>query len=387
MMPAVTVRSVSIGLFLGILINLFLLYNDYYLRNTPFIFSQLPVAGMAVLMGFVLVNAASRRVRGREWLSRGELLLIWAMIGVAGGIGSTGFGRAVTGFAASPAYFATGANEYAKYLLPSLPDWMLVSKDPDSKVLKWYMEGLPRDQHIPWGPWIVPMLAWGSFALALFAVMFAFTALFYRRWAEAERLTFPITYLPLEMTAEPRRGRLLNDFLRNPVTWLGAALPIAAHAVNGLRSYIPALPEIPMRWWAGAWFPDRPWSEFSLGDTGIFFSITGLSFLMTTEISFSLWFFYVLYRLSFVGVAALGAGAQSGFFGDWYSNVVHLQASGAAFAMAAFLVWSIRSGLKGWLRRVVAADASPSGDADLLPPRLTFVLLLAGLAQVAQFRR
>jgi len=380
MMPAVTARSIALGLFLGVLINLFLLYNDYYLRNTPFIFSQLPVAGMAVLMGCVLANAAARRIRGRPWLSRGEMLLIWAMIGVAGGIGSTGFGRAVTGFAASPAYFATGANEYAKYLLPSLPDWMLVSKDPDSKVLKWYMEGLPRDQHIPWGPWIVPMLAWSAFAVALFAVMFAFTALFYRRWTEQERLTFPIVYLPLEMTAEPRRGRLLNDFLGNPVTWVGAALPIVAHAVNGLKSYVPALPAIPLRWWVGALFPDRPWSEFNLGDSGIYFSITGLSFLMTTEISFSLWFFYVLYRLSFVGVAALGSGAQSGFFGDWYSNVVHLQASGAAFALAAFLVWSIRSGLKEWFRRVLSGGRARDPAEDLLPPRVTFVLLAAGLA-------
>ena len=373
---AVTARAVCIGLFMGILINLFMLYNDYYLYNTPFIFSQLPVAGMAVLMVLMLVNGAARRFRGKGWLAPGEMLLIWAMIGVAGGIGSTGFGRAITGFAASPAYLTTPSNDYAKFLLTRLPDWMVISKDPDSTAVKWYFEGLPRDKTIPWRVWIIPMAAWGTLALGLFAVMFAFAALFYRRWTEQERLTFPIIYLPLEMTREPEPGRILNGFLRNPVVWIGAFLPVFAHAVNGLKPYLPGIPVIPLRWWIGGLFADRPWSEFQLGDAGIFFSIIGLSFLMTTDISFSLWFFYFLYRLSFVGVAVLGAGAQGGFFGNWNNNLIHFEASGAALAMAAFLVWSIRGTLRTWAIRAMRGEAGEPGD--LLSPRIALVLLAAG---------
>jgi len=160
----VTARAVCIGLFCAVTINLLMLYNDYYLDNTPLILNHLPTAGMAILMVLIMGNAALRRWYGRSGLSQGELLLIWGMIGVAGGIGATGFGRAVPGFAAAPAYFTTGTNEFGVYLLQHLPDWMVVSKDPDNKAIQWYFEGLPHDQRIPWGEWVIPMIAWAVFA-------------------------------------------------------------------------------------------------------------------------------------------------------------------------------------------------------------------------------
>jgi hypothetical protein len=371
----VTARAVGLGLFFGVGVNLVMLYNDYYIANTPLVLNHLPTVGMAVLLLLMGANIVLRLL-GREGLSRGELLLVWGITGLAGGIGATGFWRAVPGFAASPAYLSTPSNEYMTYIVKHLPDWMVVSKDPDAKVLRWYFEGLPRGQSIPWKPWIVPMAAWISFGCAMYLVMFAFTSLFYKRWTVDERLTFPIVYLPLEMTKEPPGGRIVNDFLRNPVLWMGVAVPVFFYLLKGLRLYYPALPNIPNEWWFGSWSNDRPWREFSLQQAGVYFSIVGLTFILTTEVSFSLWFFYVLYRLSFVGVAVMGA-AGAGFWGNWYGNMVHFQAAGAAFAMAGFICWSARKALRAWAARVRSGERD--APEDLIPPRATLWLLVLGL--------
>ncbi len=374
-----TVRAVCIGLFLSVAINLIMLYNDYFLGNTPLILNHMPTVGMSTLLFLIVFGAATRKAGMKIAFSQGELLLIWAMIGVAGGIGATGFGRAVPGFAASAAYMTTASNDYATYLLPNIPDWMVVSKDPDSKALRWYFEGLPREKGIPWGEWLVPMAAWSLFVIFLYAVMFAFCSLFYRQWAHRERLTFPIVYLPLEMTQEPAEGRLFNDFLRNPVVWMGAAIPILFFAVSGLNSFMPSAPKIPNVWPTWGLFPDRPWSEFNLGYAALYFPIVGLTFLLTTEVSFSIWFFFLLYRLSFVYVAWMGA-AGTGFFGQWQVNVEVFQTAGAVFAVAFFLFWTARRSLAAWLKRVVSG--ATDAVEDMLPARLTFALLLGGLAGI-----
>ncbi len=371
-----TARAIAIGMFLAVAINLYMLYIDYFLKNTLLIFNHLPTVGTAVLLLLAGLGALMRKTGRGKPFSQGEMLLIWIMIGVAGGIGSTGWGRAVIGFAASPAYMTTASNDYVTYLLANIPDWMVVSKDPDSNAVRWYFEGLPRDKAIPWGEWLVPMAAWSFLGICLFALMFAFTSMFYRQWAYRERLTFPIIYLPLALTQEPGKGKLINDFLRNPLVWIGAAIPMVIFGINGIRNFFPGIPEITNSWATWGFFPDRPWDQFHMSYASIYFSIIGLTFLLTTEVSLSIWFFFFLYRLSFVYVAWRGA-AGGGFLGNWAVNLQVFEAAGATFTMAFFLFWTARHWLRDWLKRAMAGK--DDREADLLPARLTLVLLLAGL--------
>lgn len=377
----ITTRAVTIGLFLGLAINLVMLYNDYYLLNTPLILNHMPMAGMAVLLGLVALNPLLRRW-SRSPFSSGEMLLIWCLVAISGGIGATGFARCIIGFMASPAYLATPSNEYAQYLVGPLPGWAVVSKDPDSTALRWYFEGLPRGERIPWGPWIAPLAAWTAFFVAGYCVMFALVSLLYRQWSDRERLTFPTVVVPLELAREPEPGRLVNAFLRNRVMWLGAAVPMLVFGWNGLKTYLPALPQINLHYSTWGFFTDRPWSEFNLETASVYFSMVGLTFLLTTEVSFSLWFFFVLYHLSFVWVAWLGA-AGTGFFGNWGQRIGVLEASGGILLMAGFMLWSARASLTSWSRRVRAGTDLPG--EDLLSPRMTAVLLAVGLAGMVLF--
>jgi hypothetical protein len=374
----VTVRAVSLGLLFSTLINLVMAYNDYYLYNSLLIGNHFPVMSLVAVMLLVLgVNAWIGRKFGIPSLSAGELLLIWSMMGISGGICAAGVMRYFPSWVAVPTYYSNTANEYDIYIMKFIPEWMVISKDPTSKAVKWLMEGLPGGQRIPWAQWMVPMAMWFSFMACLFAANLSLVSLFYQQWAVRERLIFPVVQLPLQLAEEAPKGEWLNAFLRNRWTWFGIAIPCLIWGVNGMRTFLPGIPQIPMAWYSWSLFPDRPWSELHLESINVYFTVIGLTFLLTTEIAFSLWFFYVLYKASFVWIAFLGSGA-TGFWGNWSSSVTVFETGGCMLAIAGFLFYSARGYLSEWWGRVRKGIADPKQDP--IGPRLTLLLLVAGTA-------
>ena len=51
-----------------------------------------------------------------------------------------------------------------------------------------------------WEPWLGPFLAWLVFMMTLYFVMVCMLVLLRKQWVENEKLAFPLTILPLEMT-------------------------------------------------------------------------------------------------------------------------------------------------------------------------------------------
>ena len=374
----VTVRAVGLGLLAVITIGLLSAYNDCYLNNTYFIGNHFPVGAIVLIAFLVLgVNTAARKFLKVDGLSSGELLLIWGMVGLGGSLSSYSFVGYFPSFVAAPAYFATSSNEYPGYILKHIPEWMVVSKDPDSRALKWFMEGLPRGASIPWGAWTVPVIAWGGFVMILYASNFALCSVFFEQWSKRERLIFPLVQVPAEMARSAPKGRLLNDFFRNPLTWIGIAIPVIVWGINGLRAYAPGLPMIPTKWGTWGLFPDRPWNEFNLATAELFFSVVGITFLLTREVAFSFWFFFVAYRFSYVVSAWLGT-AGKGFWGNWWTRTAVFETAGGMFAIAFFLVWTARKSLGEWLERAVTGVTDAAEDS--IPPWLSLALIAGGFA-------
>ncbi len=380
----VTVRAVAIGGFASLIVMLVMAYNDYYLQNTLLIGNHFPVVSIAILMALVLAVNPLVRARGRgAGLAPAELLLIWGMIGVAGGICSAGIMRYFPSWMVSPAYYAAAAgSELDTYILSRIPSWMLVSTDPADPAVRWFMEGLPAGGAIPWRRWLVPMAVWFGFALLTWSSHLALISMFFQQWSVRERLIFPVVQLPVELSESPAPGRWLNAFLRNPLTWAGAFIPGVLHGYEGFRDYFPELPQlVTLQQFIWTVFPDRPWSEFHPLDVNIYFSVIGLTFMLTTEIAFSMWFFYLLYRFSFVYIAWLGSGA-TGYWGNWGGQVSVFQCTGAVFAIAGFLFWTARRGLGAWWTR--ALKGTRDREEDPWSPRAALILITVGLVgQVA----
>jgi len=377
----VTARAICLGFFLSLVIDLWMAYNDFYLNNSLMIGNHFPFVSIVAVILLVLgVNTAARKWFGSPGLQPGELLLVWGMIGIAGSVCSAGLVRYLLSWVAVPAYYANGSNEYDIYVIKHLPSWMLLARDPADKALRWFMEGLPRGESIPWGAWVVPLTAWFTFGLLLWSANFSMCSVFFRQWSERERLIFPLVHLPVEVARQPEGKNLLNSFLSNRLTWIGAAIPFIIWGVNGLRTWIPGIPQFPLSWPMWGLFPDRPWSDFSLDGANIYFSVIGMTFLLTTEVAFSLWGFFVLYKLSFVYVAWLGSGA-TGFWGGWDQRVAVFDSAGAIIAITVFLFWTARRSLLDWLVRAI--KGRKGAEQDPIPPRLALFLAVAGMLGMA----
>jgi len=106
--------------------------------------------------------------------SAGELVLIWGMIGVAGGIAGSGLMRYLAPWLAVPRYYATAVNEYDSTVVRHLPGRMMLGKDAADPAMRWFMEGLPKGERIPWASWTIPLAAWLGFVLLMYAANCAF---------------------------------------------------------------------------------------------------------------------------------------------------------------------------------------------------------------------
>ncbi|MEK7766942.1 MAG: DUF6785 family protein, partial [bacterium] len=106
----------------------------------------------------------------------------------------------------------------------------------------------------------------------------------------------------------------------------------------------------------------------------------GLTFLLPAQLAFSLWGFFVLYRLSYVYIAWLGAGA-TGFWGSWESQIAVFETGGATFVLCGFILWTARRPLAAWWRRVRSGRREEG--TDLLGPRAAALLLAGGIGGMA----
>src|SRR5206468_630570 len=101
--------------------------------------------------------------------------------------------------------------------------------------------------------------------------------------------TFPVVELPFQMVAEG------SPFWRQRGMWLGFALAAGMELMNGLQTWFPTVPMIPLRRTNVALsFTDKPWNAIKELNLSFYPFIAGLSYLMPLDLSFSALLFYFL---------------------------------------------------------------------------------------------
>ena len=143
--------------------------------------------------------------------------------------------------------------------------------------------------------WIQPLVWWTLFLTVLCFVMICINSIIRRQWVEQERLTYPLVYLPFEMTQA--------YFFKNRLLWLGFGIAGAINFLNGLNALFPILPKIPLSYNLATHFIERPWNSIQ-GWPGMPVQanpfIIGLTFLIPLGLLFSCWFFYVIWKLQYI---------------------------------------------------------------------------------------
>jgi len=255
--------------------------------------SHFPTGAFAVLVILTLINAGLRKLRVIWALSPAQLVAIWAIIAVSSGIAHNGLMTELVPQLPAYQYYSSAENKWDELFGERIPSELLIH---DPYATRAFYEGLPPGVPIPWRVWLTPMAVWGLYAVGMYMMMIGVSVILRRQWVDHERLVFPVAQLPMEVVRAPEHGKALNSLLRNRLFWLGVLLTFVFHGWNCLAKVYPALPAL--NHMKEVVIDDRPWSALGLNTGPIlhfYFCFIGLGYLISSEASFSMWFFFVLF--------------------------------------------------------------------------------------------
>lgn len=330
-----------------------------------------PPAPTYLLFFYILIGPLLQRISSWLALTRGELLLIYMMMLVAGPITHQIGIAFLLPHCVAPAKFLSLNPDWQTFW-PSLPAW-LGPRDPQA-VLTFYRGA--SGEGVPWQAWLAPIVAWSSLLIALFFTTLCINVIFRKQYVENERLTFPLTAIPLAITDNA------GPTLREPLFWLGLVVPLLANSLSSLNTYFPSVPALPLREVllvnAEETFPP-PWS--GLGE--IYFSLTfwllGIAYLVPQEIALSAWVFYLLTLAQNVLAVAYGhsEGVPSVYTNDF--PALYAQGAGAAFALTGITLFAARHHLAAVQRKIFGQDGTIEDSNEFFSYRTAFVGMLFGV--------
>lgn len=367
---AFTFRAFSVGSLCSLAIALGVPYSTYFIRGSYMDLDFSTPA--AVFLFFVLtfgVNTWLARTSRRWALTPPELIVVYIMMVVSCALPTMGFVAQVLPTITAPFYFANVSNRWAELIQPHIPQW-IAPRDP--QVVFPFFEGLRRAGGVPWRPWLVPIFSWLAFILPYHFVSVCMMVLLRRQWANRERLAYPLTHLPLEIVADD--GRPLKPIYRNPLLWIGFAIPFIAGSMRGLHQYFPTFP-MPGLYTNFPVF--RNLMRLHLRGS---FPMIGFFYLVNLDTTFSLWFFNLLAFCVRGTMAVLGVEYKEnlGIYGTPSPVMAHLGV-GAMFVLVFSGLYYARPHLREVWDRVTRRDSPVDDSGEVLPYRIAFWGMCLGL--------
>jgi len=289
-----------------------------------------------ILFMMVLGNAGIRRLSPRFALHRNELLVIYCMVCVASALCGHDLIQVVTPQIVMPFWLASPENKWEELFFQYLPQHLTIS---DPSIYEPAFDGgttlYTRERLLAW---LRPISNWGLFLAIITTMMLAMNSLLRKRWMDREKLTYPITHMPLELT---RPGAPL---LRNKLMWAGFGVAAAITMVNGFHEIWPSIPLIKVRVvhydaYMRSLFRGYPWG--ALGGTRISFYpfAIGLGMMLPLDLAFSCWFFYLFWKGQRLFSTLVGLSRIPGF--PYEAE----QAAAAYIGLSVFALWMARGQL------------------------------------------
>jgi hypothetical protein len=281
-----TKRAILIGLILSLGIGLVLPVTEFLIQGTRLGLSSATPAAFFLLFAIIIgPQFLLKWFRPRWALKRSELLVIFAMMMVATVIPTRGFGGPFFSMITGSTYYASEENEWAKLILPYQSETIVMK---DAKAIQQMYEGL-EGAPVMWRSWTRPLAWWSFFILCMATMVTSVMLLFRRTWIERERLVFPVAQVGLAMVEDDPKGSRFAPLFHHPLFWIGFLIPMTMESLTALNRYFPDVPVFRLYWnirHSISWVPQVP--------VRINFLMFGFAFFVQAELSFSLWFFYIL---------------------------------------------------------------------------------------------
>jgi hypothetical protein len=361
-------RAVCIGLLCCMAISLGEAYGVLVVRGSAMAADY--STGAALFLFFLitlLINPLAQVLTGSR-LRGNELATVYIMMIVSSAIPSWGFVMNLIPFLGGLFYYATPENDWANIIHPHVPNSLVAQ----SRSAIWKLfEGATSGEPVPWELWYKPLMTWFFFIVSIYFSTLCILVVLRKQWMENERLLFPLATLPLEMSQQ-EKDKLLPPLFRNYLTWAGFALPFIIHGINGLHSYFGFIPSIQLNTYFRVL---RNAIGFSLLPR---FEVIGLSYLLSLDVSFGVWFF------AFLATMHTGIERMLGWSigpGQPYSlpaspSVAHL-AQGAMFFLVFSSLWAARHHVADVVRKAFGKGKDIDDSDELVSYRTAVFGFLA----------
>ena len=266
------------------------------------LFTLFAVAGVNLLLKRTFTSLA---------LQNSEIAIIYVMVSVSTALAGHDIIRQLVPLMANPFWFATPENEWEELFFRYLPDWLTV---PNRSLLRGYFEG---DENF-WQPqyfnaWIFPILAWSVFVILLLFVTLCINIIIRQQWIEHEKLSYPLTVMPIEVISDT------SKLFSNKLVWIGFLIAFGLEVIAGLNYLYPSVPPLKIKYIVPTNI--RPWNAMSWGFAIYIYPFAiGLAYLMPLDLSLSLWFFLLTWKLQPVILTVLGFNTAVGLMNEQRSG-------------------------------------------------------------------
>jgi hypothetical protein len=325
--------------------------------------SLVPVIGFTLFVFILAVGNPLMRLA--RWLAggwaprphgRAELIAVFAALMVASCIPQFGLAEQLVPLIPAPLdpKWNVPQLEWEHHVIPYLNRRLYIT---DTTLIQEYRRGwgpgppasAPWGEHaafylgvlrrVPWWAWIKPLGFWLIFVVPCLALFYSLPYVVLPLWSQREKLIFPLAKVPESLLPEADSGAIFPPMFARVGFWAGLAVSFLILSWNAM---------VQMRWIGGVdqvllgmsmdaftkAVQDSPLS--GLGNSMslmVLFTATALAFLIPAEMSFSMWFYFLLSRLVlWVGVW-MGYGVNALDFPTdlyWVTNPVTAQEIGRA---------------------------------------------------------
>ena len=294
---------------------------------------------LALLLLMIGINSLIGRFAPKAKFSVAELITTYFIVAIGQTMASHDLIEVMTPILSYAVKYQNPANKWATDVLPYLPDWLFVS---NAKAIDHYYIG--NYNFWQWSEmkiWALPLFMWSVFFTVLAFGLFCLNALLRKQWTERERLSYPLVQFTLEI-AQPR-----TPIFRNKMFWIAFGIAAIHDVWFGMASIIPSIPiPYPRITQLEQSITSPPWN--AIGSTPLTFYpwIVGIGVLLPTDLLFSMWFFFWIWKLEPVIAAQYGWNQIPGF------PFVNQQSAGAYAAIALFTIFTARKALGRGFRAI-----------------------------------
>lgn len=324
------------------------------------------------LLLLLAVNGALRRWFPAWKLTQQEMVTVYVMLSISSALCGHDMIQILVSMMAYPVQYADTSNKWDSLFIHKLPQHLIVR---NKAALHDFFGGHTSFYTAPHVlAWAAPALIWTAFIAALLFVMLCINIILRKQWTESEKLTFPIIFLPLEMTDDSLR------LWKSRSMWMGFALSGGIDLLNGFQKIIPSLPVVPTKTIElGPMLTGHPWNAVGWMPLHFYPFAIGLGMLIPLDLLFSCWFFFLFWKGEAVISAAMGWDALPKF------PFVVEQSFAGYLAICFFAIYLGRRHFGAAIRRALGLPSEADDSREPLSYRAAFLGLAAGFAALVGF--